>query len=278
MSENNYTKLKDIFVEDNEVSNFVNLDKSTLAYHRILNALQKPLKLILFYGKPGCGKTFLLNKIKVDLEKKVKVVFLPQPFFDEKEFFLELYLQIFGKNTTSAIDNYENFMRVYRKKMNVANKDIADVKQVVILLDEAQLYPANLIEKIRLMADTRLFKFLFTVHKTNEEDRLAKDYFKTRIWESIELPNSTLSEVKLYIEKKLIIQGFQQYFIMFNECNFELIFELTDGNLRNINKLMYKMYELFEYYEVNKPTEISFSNINNKIIEMAAIGSGLINA
>ena len=50
MSENNYTKLKDIFVEDNEVSNFVNLDKSTLAYHRILNALQKPLKLILFYG------------------------------------------------------------------------------------------------------------------------------------------------------------------------------------------------------------------------------------
>ena len=85
---NNYTAIKEIFIEDNEVSDFVNLDKSTLAYHKILNALQKPLKLILFYGKPGCGKTFLLNKIKVDLEKKVRVVFVPQPFFDEKEFFL----------------------------------------------------------------------------------------------------------------------------------------------------------------------------------------------
>ena len=78
---NNYTAIKEIFIEDNEVSDFVNLDKSTLAYHKILNALQKPLKLILFYGKPGCGKTFLLNKIKVDLEKKVRVVFVPQPCF-----------------------------------------------------------------------------------------------------------------------------------------------------------------------------------------------------
>jgi len=81
---NNYTAIKEIFIEDNEVSDFVNLDKSTLAYHKILNALQKPLKLILFYGKPGCGKTFLLNKIKVDLEKKVRVVFVPQPFLTDQ--------------------------------------------------------------------------------------------------------------------------------------------------------------------------------------------------
>ena len=277
---NNYTKIKDIFIEDNEVTNFVNLDKSTLAYHKILNALQKPLKLILFYGKPGCGKTFLLNKIKVDLEKKVKVVFLPQPFFDEREFFLELYLQIFDSYPSKnlAVDNYENFMRAYKDKMKISDSNVTSANQVVILLDEAQLYPGNLIEKIRLMADTRLFKFLFTVHKTDEEDRLAKDYFKTRIWESIELPNSNLSEIKLYIEEKLVFQGFHQYFLMFGDENFDLILELTDGNLRNINKLMYKMYELFEYYEVNKPTEISLSQINNKIIEMAAISAGIINA
>ncbi|MBR0071295.1 MAG: AAA family ATPase, partial [Campylobacter sp.] len=231
-------------------------------------------------GKPGCGKTFLLNKIKVDLEKKVKVVFLPQPFFDEREFFLEHYLQIFASYPSKnlAVDNYENFMRAYKDKMKISDSNVTSANQVVILLDEAQLYPGNLIEKIRLMADTRLFKFLFTVHKTDEEDRLAKDYFKTRIWESIELPNSNLSEIKLYIEKKLVFQGFHQYFLMFGDENFDLILELTDGNLRNINKLMYKMYELFEYYEVNKPTEISLSQINNKIIEMAAISAGIINA
>lgn len=274
---NNYTQIKEIFIEINKVSDFVNLDKSTLAYHKILNALQKPLKLILFYGKPGCGKTFLLNKIKVDLEKKARVVFIPQPFFDEKEFMLELYKQIFKDKPKKNIDNYESFMRVYKEKMGVTN-NISAINQVVILLDEAQLYPKNLIEKIRLMADTRLFKFLFTVHKTDEEDILAKDYFKTRIWESIELPNSNLAEIKLYIEKKLILHDFHQYFLMFGDSNFDLILELTDGNLRNINKLMYKMFELFEYYEVNKPTEISLSQINNKIIEMAAIAAGLIDA
>lgn len=275
---NSYTKIKEIFIEDNNVNDFVNLDKSTLAYHRILSALQKPLKLILFYGKPGCGKTFLLNKIKVDLEKKAKVAFIPQPFFDEKEFFLDLYHQLFGDKPRKNIDNYESFMRVYREKLGIKKDDISAINQVVILLDEAQLYPKNLIEKIRLMADTRLFKFLFTVHKTDEEDVLAKDYFKTRIWESIELPNSNLGEIKLYIEKKLVFHGFSEYFLMFKDENFDLILSLTNGNLRNINKLMYKMYELLEYYEENKPTEISLSYLNNKLIEMGAISAGIINA
>lgn len=275
---NSYTKIKEIFIEDNNVNDFVNLDKSTLAYHRILSALQKPLKLILFYGKPVCGKTFLLNKIKVDLEKKAKVAFIPQPFFDEKEFFLDLYHQLFGDKSRKNIDNYESFMRVYREKLGIKKDDISAINQVVILLDEAQLYPKNLIEKIRLMADTRLFKFLFTVHKTDEEDVLAKDYFKTRIWESIELPNSNLGEIKLYIEKKLVFHGFSEYFLMFKDENFDLILSLTNGNLRNINKLMYKMYELLEYYEENKPTEISLSYLNNKLIEMGAISAGIINA
>ena len=60
--------------------------------------------------------------------------------------------------------------------------------------------------------------------------------------------------------------------------NFNLLFHLTDGNLRNLNKLLYKMYEILEYYETNRPTEIGSSCINSKIIEMAAISAGLINA
>ncbi|STA70370.1 phosphoribosylaminoimidazole carboxylase [Campylobacter ureolyticus] len=78
---NNFSLIKDIFVENDNTKDFVNLDKSNLAYHKILSALQKPLKLILFYGKPGTGKTFLLYKIKEDLEERVKVVFFPTTFF-----------------------------------------------------------------------------------------------------------------------------------------------------------------------------------------------------
>jgi len=277
MSSNYYTQIKEIFVETDKVTDFVNLDKSTLAYHKILNALQKPLKLILFYGKPGSGKTFLLHKIKADLEKKAKIVFVPQPFFEESEFFHEIFVQIFNQQPKVEIKSYENFMRIYKAAFGITSANVANINQVVILLDEAQLYPANLIEKIRLMADSRLFKFLFTVHKTDEEDVLAKDYFRTRIWESIELPNSSLSELKLYIEKKLMFHDFHPYFYMYSDENFNLLYHLTDGNLRNLNKLLYKMYEILEFYEVNKPTEIG-ANISSKIIEMAALSTGLIDA
>lgn len=106
-----------------------------------------------------------------------------------------LYEHIFGKKSPE-FSNYNEFLSVMSKY--ITSKDQA----ITVLIDEAQLYPVELIEKIRLMADSRLFKFLFTVHKTEKEDVLAKDYFKTRIWETIEIDNASLEEIKTYIEKK----------------------------------------------------------------------------
>lgn len=273
-----YSYIKDVFIEGNGVYDYINLDKSSIAYHKVLNALQKPFKLILFYGKPGSGKTFLLNKIRLDLAQSANIVFFSQPFFDEYEFILALYKSIFHQKPDSSVTNYESFMRVYRESLGIYDSEVIPDVPIVILLDEAQLYPPLLIEKIRLMADTRLFKILFTVHKTDEEDILAKDYFKTRIWETIELPQSSLSEVKLYIEKKLFFYNFTDVFLLFKDEHFVLIYEFTQGNLRSINNLLYKLFELYEFYESNKASEISMSCLNTKILIMAAIAVGLVDA
>lgn len=272
---NSYTELKNIFVEGNGVFDYINLDKSTLTYHKIINALKKPLKIILFFGKPGIGKTFLLQKIKSDLSQEQKVILFPHPFFNEKDFIKELCKEIFH-TTNDNIESYEDFMEVYKMRSGMQENQLSN--SIILLLDEAQLYPNYLVEKIRLFADAGAFKILFTIHKTSQEDLIVKDYFKTRIWESIELKNLSPNDVRIYIEKKFIFHNKHTFFNMFKPEHIKLIHALTNGNLRTINKLMYKIFEIYEHYEHNRPSYVNLKYIRTNIIEMAAIDSELINA
>ncbi|MBE0490852.1 MAG: ATP-binding protein [Sulfurospirillum sp.] len=266
---NNFTEIKKIFV-DGEVFDYVNLDKSAQAYEKLVQALDKPLKLILFFGKPGAGKTFLLQKIYNDFRNKKKIVFFPRPFFDEKEFLKNLYFEVFHE-THEIFGGYDEFLSVTNKKFDNPKES------VTVLIDEAQLYPPDLIEKIRLMADSRRYKFLFTVHKTEQEDLLAKDYFQTRIWESIELQNSSLHEIKNYIEKKMVFHNRLDFLALFHDSHYKQIKKFTDGNLRTINKFLFKLFEILEYYEQHKPSLVR-GKLKAKYLEMAAIAAGKIHA
>ena len=278
MSNNNetniYTQVNEVFMNEDDVKNFVNLDKSINCYNKIVSVLKKPLKLILFYGKPGSGKTFLLNKITADLSEQQNIIFFPHPFFNEATFIRALCERLFGEKK-DGIENFEIFIKEYGKKF----KDREEIlqNQVIVILDEAQLYPQDLIEKIRLMADTRCFKFLFTIHKTDDEDILAKDYFQTRIWESIELKTVNMGEIIIYLQRKLALKGLEKY-LKFNKKDYELAYSLCDGNLRTLNKMMYKFFEICEYYDHFEPSELTNETANNKILTMAAIDTGIIDA
>lgn len=266
---NHYTNLKNIFI-DGEIFDYISLDKSTIMYTKLVSALDKPLKLILFYGKPGTGKTFLLQKIYNDLNQKKHIVFFPRPFFDEKIFLQTLYEQIFQKPSPD-FSHYNEFLLLLEKHITSPQDAIP------VLIDEAQLYPTELIEKIRLMADSRLLKFLFTVHKTEQEDVLAKDYFQTRIWEAIEIDTASENEIKTYIEKKLLFHHVGDLHL-FKTRHYTLIAKLTGGNFRTINKLMYKLFEILEYYDEHNPSVIKANALPLKYIEMAGISLGMLHA
>ncbi len=270
MNNSQFTELKNIFI-DGAVFDYVNLDKSSAAYEKLIQTIDKPLKLILFYGKPGAGKTFLLEKIYRDFKKKKNIIFLPRPFFDEIEFLKVLYIKVF-KQEPPKFNGYDEFLSIVDSKLD-KNQDA-----ITVLIDESQLYPNDLIEKIRLLADSRKFKFIFTVHKTGKEDILAKDYFKTRIWETIELEDSTYLESKIYIEKKLIFHNKFEYVAMFKEKHYKLIMKFTNGNLRSINKFLYKLFEILEYYDLSNPSKINQRSLQIKFLEMAAISQGMLNA
>ena len=274
MSGNKYTTIKNIFADIGQESDYINLDKSIVAYKKILDLLQKPVKLIVFYGKPGCGKTFLLKKIVSDLKEQGDIVFFPYPFFNEAEFVTSLYEGIFNKEPQEKIGSYEQFIKIYKAKTD----DVQDRKPVVVILDESQLYPEILLEKIRIMSDSGLFKFLFATHEYIDKDILSRDYFKTRVWENIEMGSVDVGEMKVYLENKFQNNQFYYIFSKFTESQFEILNSLSKGNLRMLNKLMFNIFELYEYFDANQPTIIGGNTMVTKIIEMAAIKSELIDA
>ena len=260
---------KEVFQDIVDSKDYIQLDRSMAIYHALKEAIKKPLKMILVFGKPGTGKSMMLNKLYKELSPKQKMVYIQTPIIDESEFFKVLAYEIFRFNTPKSL-NFTQFMEI-------SNHYEMEVTPIVIL-DEAQLYSESIMEKIRLISDSRKVKFIFALHKTEKEDLIAKEHFQTRIWESQELQNSTPSELTTYIQKRLLRANFFDVANMFNEKSVKHIHQFTDGNYRDTNKLLYALFEICSWYEENQPKKVQFESIPTKIIEMAAIYTGFLDA
>lgn len=260
---------QNVFLDSVNVRDYIQLDRVSTIYQSLKDSVKKPLKMILLYGKPGTGKSMFLTKLHHDLSSTQKVYLYQTPILDESEFFKSLALDIFNEKHNTEL-NFTQFMLI-------VNKNIPDEASVpLVLLDEAQLYSSALMEKIRLLSDTRSMKFVISLHKTEKEDLIAKEHFQTRIWESIELENASNAELKIYVQKKLMKANCFDSANMFTQNSVNLIHKLTKGNYRDTNKLLYTLFEIYSWYDENNPSKINRMLASNKIIEMSAIHTGLI--
>jgi len=264
---------QNIFLDTVIVKDYIQFDKVSTVYQSLLHSIKKPLKMILVYGKPGTGKSMFLSKLYEDLNKTQKIYLYKTPILDESEFFKTLAQDLLAMSYNGEL-NFTQFMKTLESSQLSTSENIP-----LILLDESQLYSDSIMEKIRLLSDTRKVKFIIALHKTKEEDLIAKEHFQTRIWESIELKNASISDLKTFIRKKLL-QKEECFNVaqMFNDKAIGVIHSLTDGNYRDTNKLLFTMFEIYMYYSQNNPAKISKNTISIDIIEMAAIHTGLINA
>ena len=267
---NIFINSKDVFLDIVNAEDYVQLDRVSSIYQSLKDSIKKPLKMILLYGKPGTGKSMFLNKLHTDLSPTQSIYFYKTPILDESEFYKTLAQDIFGTQYSGEL-NFTQFMKI------VETQEFEETP--VVLLDEAQLYSEKLMESIRLLSDTRTVKFVITLHKTEKEDIIAKEHFQTRIWETIVLENSSSNELKIYIQKKLMKANCFDSVNMFSDKSVNRIHKITKGNYRDTNKLLYTLFDLYSLYEQSSRfSSIKTDQVSTKLIEMAAIHTGLIDA
>ena len=63
-----FKTIKNLFIDSVEINNFVELDVTKRHYERLEESLDKPLKMVLLFGKPGTGKSMMLNKLVINLK------------------------------------------------------------------------------------------------------------------------------------------------------------------------------------------------------------------
>jgi len=232
-----FDNAKKLFKDVVDVNNYVPLASSEKAKIDLLSAIYEKEKIVLLTGEAGTGKSLLLRKIYHQLENEKKLFFIENP-----------YLEI-------------------KKVLKLLNHLTLE-EHHVMLVDEAQILSPQIWENLRIFADKGNLTIVFATHDTDVKKLLEKKHFKTRINYIISLKKVSFKEMQNFIITKLLRENLHSIAEMFTSSNFKLIYKYTEGSLRATNQLMYKLFDVLDYFDSHYPGKIK-RKLSNKYIHIA---------
>ncbi|WP_457748863.1 AAA family ATPase [Sulfurimonas sp.] len=232
--------------------------------NKIESILNSDTKQLLFLtGQPGVGKSAFLDYLNTQFS--YDVIKFDIPFLEPIDF-----VKILIKKTGTEVHNYS--LEELIKQVISLYKD----SNYVIVLDEAQLLSKDMIEIIRILADSKAFWFILAMHEHESKKILQEPQFASRPHKVLQLQNISLQECKEYIYAELENQNATLLANNITNKYIKYIYKLTRGNMRMLKKLLYTSFLLIDYAQKNN--EDKYNTFNKCIVIMAAIDTGLINA
>lgn len=205
----------------------------------LTTALDSGEGFIKVTGEVGTGKTLICRKLLNELGDDYIIAYLPNPYLtpDEMRAAIAAELEI-----PSNGDQFQLTEGLNRKLIAFA----ADNKQVVLLIDEAQMLPYETLEALRLISnlETERKKLMQVVlfGQPELDRRLAENdlrQLRQRISFSYRLRPLHLNETASYLEHRLAISGYRGA-PLFEPRAVRLIQKASGGIPRIINILAHK--------------------------------------
>lgn len=188
---------------------------------------------LLLTGGVGAGKTTVLNTLLGMIKDKVKVCVLNNPKLSRHEFFHYLGKKLgipYRGNKGNFIFQFTQLLDRYEKKGG----------KVLLIIDEAQVFPIDLLEEIRLLsnhAEARNVFSIFLIGQPELQEILAHPRLlplRQRIGIRYHLGALSRDDTEQYIVYRLNKAGGVNTAI-FNRHAVDGIYEASKGNPRLIN-------------------------------------------
>ena len=258
-----YKAISSIF-RDGVDDNYCHTLSSEIAKKKLIDALTvEDYNLVFLLGHSGHGKSYLIHNLKNSLSGLN--IIIQNPIDDELSLLKLLYKSLKGKAyprlSSSVEDIRAKVMELYK-----------DVKHVVFI-DEAQLLDNVVLERIRILSDSRVFKFVLVMHKNEGDEILKRDHFKSRTKKVVCLENLRLIDMCAYVEQKLLLNQAFEISSFFKKRYVRMIDRYTKGNFRNYKKMIRTILEIME--EAKDRGIAKHRRLNSTLIDMAAIDCGL---